>query len=77
LGAAFLYDAATSHAAHRFVERDSGRGLSMRIVLGIALALLLSPASGETLVERGAYARMTALDLDAMVAFLRTLPPRN
>jgi mono/diheme cytochrome c family protein len=30
-------------------------GLSMRIVFGIALALLLSPASGETLVERGAY----------------------
>lgn len=27
----------------------------MRIVLGIALALLMSPASGETLVERGAY----------------------
>jgi hypothetical protein len=52
-------------------------GLSMRIVSGIALALLMSPASGETLVERGAYASMTALDLDAMVAFLRTLPPRN
>ena len=30
-------------------------GLSMRIVFGIALALLMSPASGETLVERGAY----------------------
>lgn len=30
-------------------------GLSMRIVSGIALALLMSPASGETLVERGAY----------------------
>ena len=30
-------------------------GLSMRIVFGIALALLVSPASGETLVERGAY----------------------
>lgn len=27
----------------------------MRIVSGIALALLMSPASGETLVERGAY----------------------
>ena len=27
----------------------------MRIVLGIALALLMSPASGEPLVERGAY----------------------
>jgi len=27
----------------------------MRIVLGITLALLMSPASGETLVERGAY----------------------
>ena len=27
----------------------------MRIVFGIALALLMSPASGETLVERGAY----------------------
>jgi hypothetical protein len=46
-------------------------------VLGIALALLLSPASGETLVERGAYASMTAQDLDAIVFFLRTLPPRN
>jgi len=30
-------------------------GLLMRIVSGIALALLMSPASGETLVERGAY----------------------
>ncbi|WP_441236835.1 c-type cytochrome [Bradyrhizobium sp. 930_D9_N1_4] len=27
----------------------------MRIVFGLALALLMSPASGETLVERGAY----------------------
>jgi len=27
----------------------------MRIVVGFALALLMSPASGETLVERGAY----------------------
>src|SRR4051794_38921282 len=36
-------------------ERDSAGGLSMRIVLGIALALLMSPASGEPLVERGAY----------------------
>ena len=27
----------------------------MRIVLGVALALLVSPAVGETLVERGAY----------------------
>src|SRR3954452_20169523 len=54
-GAAFLYGAAASHTAHRFVERDSDRGLSMRIVSGIALALLMSPASGETLVERGAY----------------------
>ncbi|WP_249151637.1 hypothetical protein [Bradyrhizobium liaoningense] len=27
----------------------------MRIVLGIALALLMSPATGETLIERGAY----------------------
>ena len=30
-------------------------GLSMRIVSGIALALLMSPASCETLVERGTY----------------------
>lgn len=29
--------------------------LSMRIVFGIALALLTSPALGETMVERGAY----------------------
>ena len=27
----------------------------MRIVFGIALALLLPPAAAETLVERGAY----------------------
>jgi mono/diheme cytochrome c family protein len=27
----------------------------MRTVFGIALALVMSPASGETLVERGAY----------------------
>src|SRR5436853_7812339 len=27
----------------------------MRIVLGVALALLVSPAVGETLLERGAY----------------------
>ena len=27
----------------------------MRIALGVALALLMSPAFGETLVERGAY----------------------
>src|SRR3954452_22537424 len=27
----------------------------MRIVLGVTLALLVSPAAGETLVERGAY----------------------
>jgi mono/diheme cytochrome c family protein len=37
------------------VKRDSGRGASMRIVFGIALALLLSPAAAETPVERGAY----------------------
>ncbi|WP_453957548.1 hypothetical protein [Bradyrhizobium japonicum] len=55
MGAAFLYGAAISHAAHRLVNAIPAEGLSMRIVFGIALALLMSPASGETLVERGAY----------------------
>jgi mono/diheme cytochrome c family protein len=50
-----LYGAAISHAAHRLVNAIPAGGLSMRIVLGIALALLMSPASGEPLVERGAY----------------------
>lgn len=35
--------------------QKTGLGDSMRIVLGFALALLMSPAFGETLVERGAY----------------------
>jgi hypothetical protein len=51
-----------------------------RVALALGLLLFLAgmdqPAGAETVLERGAYlARLTPADLEALIAWLRSLQP--
>src|SRR5438445_11326710 len=81
LGAAFLYGAATSHAAHRFVECDSGRdtGIGNWTDAGLKRFLVSGVRPNGTrvapIMPTAVYTVLTARDLDALAAYLRSVPP--